>query len=370
MVAAGVFGPGHLGELTRVISFELVDAVLAELAPPSGGCGCCPPESGLYFVLGLVLFPRPGYRGVWAKLTAALDGLVLAVRPESAVDLRLRIGAAPLKALFEVLAGPLAWPRTPGVHVWPVPDGGLRRLPLGQGARHAAEQGLAGQAGRLAGRAGYPVIQLMTLCETGTRALIGAVFGTPADGEVRWACKLLCLLDASMLVLMDRGFDAGEFLAEVHATKAQFLVRLLSVRRPPVLRRFPDGSCCRSSAASRSGSSPPTVTVTCHDGTRYGDSYRLATTILDWRAYPAGALIRCTTSGGNTRSPTSPCGTPCSTGGSCARATRPAWNRRYGHCWPCTRRCGSPSPTPSRPSRTPTPTGPATRSPSRPPRTS
>ena len=30
-----------------------------------------------------------------------------------------------------------------------------------------------------------------------------------------------------------------------------------------------------------------TVTVTCHDGT----SYRLATTILDWRAYPAGALI-------------------------------------------------------------------------------
>ncbi|WP_300602799.1 hypothetical protein [Trebonia sp.] len=31
--------------------------------------------------------------------------------------------------------------------------------------------------------------------------------------------------------------------------------------------------------------------VTCHDGTRYGDCYRLATTILDWRAYPAGALI-------------------------------------------------------------------------------
>ena len=34
------------------------------------------------------------------------------------------------------------------------------------------------------------------------------------------------------------------------------------------------------------------MTVTCHDGTRYGDSYRLATTILDWRACPAAALIR------------------------------------------------------------------------------
>ena len=27
-VAAGVFAPGHLGELTRIVPFELVDAVL------------------------------------------------------------------------------------------------------------------------------------------------------------------------------------------------------------------------------------------------------------------------------------------------------------------------------------------------------
>ena len=45
-----------------------------------------------------------------------------------------------------------------------------------------------------------------------------------------------------MLVLMDRGFDAGDFLAAVAATKAQFLVRLTASRRPPVLGRLPDGS--------------------------------------------------------------------------------------------------------------------------------
>jgi hypothetical protein len=33
------------------------------------------------------------------------------------------------------------------------------------------------------------------------------------------------------------------------------------------------------------------VTVSCHDGTSYGDSYRLATTVLDHRSYPAQALI-------------------------------------------------------------------------------
>ena len=29
-VAAGPFAPGHIGELTRIVPFEMVDAVLAE----------------------------------------------------------------------------------------------------------------------------------------------------------------------------------------------------------------------------------------------------------------------------------------------------------------------------------------------------
>jgi hypothetical protein len=35
----------------------------------------------------------------------------------------------------------------------------------------------------------------MTLVETGTRALLGAVFGFTAGGELTWARKLLHLLD-------------------------------------------------------------------------------------------------------------------------------------------------------------------------------
>ena len=58
-----------------------------------------------------------------------------------------------------------------------------------------------------------------------------------------------------MLVLFDRGFDGGDFLAAVAAPKAQFLVRLTGTRGLPVLRRLRDGSSCQSSAASRSASS-------------------------------------------------------------------------------------------------------------------
>jgi hypothetical protein len=74
-----VFAPGHLGELTQVIPFDLVDWVLADARATQRRLRALPSRVGVYFVLALGLFPQAGYLGVWAKLTAALDGLGLAV---------------------------------------------------------------------------------------------------------------------------------------------------------------------------------------------------------------------------------------------------------------------------------------------------
>jgi hypothetical protein len=291
-VAAGVFAPGHLGELTQIVPFELADAVLADARAVQRRLRLLPSRVGLYFVLALGLFPQAGYPGVWARLTAALDGLGLAVpSPRALRDLRRRLGAAPLKALFEALAGPAAWPRLPGGRFGryrTVAFDGCRTIKVPDTARNRAWLGKMNAA---LGETGYPVIQLMTLAETGTRALLGAVFGSTASGEQAWARKLLHLLDATMLVLMDRGFDAGEFLGEVAATRAQFLVRLTSLRRPPVLGHLPDGSVLSLIGGVKVRIIEASVTVTCHDGTTYSGMYRLATTLLDHRAYPAGALI-------------------------------------------------------------------------------
>ena len=141
------------------------------------------------------------------------------------------------------------------------------------------------------GETGYPALSLMTLVETGTRALLGAVFGPGTEGETGQARDLLPLLDQTMLVLIDRGFDGGDFLAAVAATKAQFLVRLTSTRRLPVLRHLPDGSFTSLIGGVKVRVITAKVTVTCHDGATYGGVYRLATTLLDYRAYPAGALM-------------------------------------------------------------------------------
>jgi hypothetical protein len=52
---------------------------------------------------------------------------------------------------------------------------------------------------------GYPTLRLMTLVETGTRALIGAVIGSAGDrDEAGLARRLLPLLRPGMLVLLDR----------------------------------------------------------------------------------------------------------------------------------------------------------------------
>jgi hypothetical protein len=94
-----------------------------------------------------------------------------------------------------------------------------------------------------------------------------------------------------MLLLMDRAFDDGPFLAQVAATKAQFLVRLSSLRKPRVLAHLPDRSYLTVIGGVKVRVITARVTVTCHDGTSYGDAYRLATTLLDHRRHPAGALV-------------------------------------------------------------------------------
>jgi hypothetical protein len=108
-----------------------------------------------------------------------------------------------------VLAGPLGQARTPGIMFGgyrTVAFDGCRTIKVPDTPRN---RGWLGKMNAALGVTGYPVIQVMTLVETGTRALIGAAFGSPSTGELDWPRKLLPLLDESVLVLMDRGLTPG-----------------------------------------------------------------------------------------------------------------------------------------------------------------
>jgi hypothetical protein len=292
-VAAGVFAPGHLGELTWQVPFELADCVLADARAVQRRLRVLPSRTGLYFVLALGLFPRLGYLEVWRKLTAGLDGLagVPCPSPKALRDLRRRVGAGPLRALFEVLAGPAAQPSTPGVRFGryrTVSFDGCNSIKVPDTARNRAWLGKQANA---TGETGYPAIELMTLAETGTRSLLGAVFG-PRTGETGYAAQLLHLLRPDMLVLTDRGFDSGGFLHAVAAASAQFLARLTSVRLLPAMTVLQDGTYLARVGELTVRVIDAQVTVTLATGTRFTARYRLATTLTDHRRYPAAALIR------------------------------------------------------------------------------
>jgi len=292
-VAEGVYAPGHLGELTQHVPFDLVDAVLEETETVEKRLRDLPSRVGVYFLLALGLFPHLGYARVRGKLVAGLAGLPVPAPSEKALrDLRRRLGPAPVKELFEVLAGPLAQPTTPGVR--------YRRL------RTVAFDGCSSPKvpdaernrdwpGRIRYRlawAGYPALMLMALVETGTRGLVGAVFGPAPTGEPAYAGQLLHLPGSDTLVLADRNFDGNSLLRAIAATGSQFLVRGKASRRPPILAKLPDGSFLSKLDNLPVRFIDADITVTTADGHRIRGRYRLITTPLDHRRDPAPALIR------------------------------------------------------------------------------
>jgi len=118
-VAGGVFAPGHLGELTQYLPFELVDDVLAQTRTVQRRLRLLPSRAGVYFLLALAMFPHLGYARVWGKLTAGLAGLDLACPSEKALrDVRRRLGPAPLRALFVQGSRTVLQPLSCGVLGW------------------------------------------------------------------------------------------------------------------------------------------------------------------------------------------------------------------------------------------------------------
>ncbi|TCJ33702.1 hypothetical protein E0504_36715 [Parafrankia sp. BMG5.11] len=69
-VAGGRFAPGHLGELTRQVPFELVDAALAETGKIQKRVRGLPARSGSTCCLPVCSMPTPAGRGCGVSWSA------------------------------------------------------------------------------------------------------------------------------------------------------------------------------------------------------------------------------------------------------------------------------------------------------------
>ena len=285
-VAGGRFAPGHLGELTQQVPFEMVDAVLEETCRTQRRVRALPSRVVVYLLLAGCLFAELGYTQVWHRVAAGLGGLPVAVPTASAMtQARRRLGPAPLRELFFLLRGPSpAEARWKGLLVAAV-DGTIMTVADSEANLAVYSR----QRGGKNGPSGYPMLRLLVLVSCGTRTVTGAVSGPVSAGELSYAAGLLGSLHAGMVLLADRNFGAGLLAAQVAGTRADFLIRVrtgCSAPGLPVLSRCPDGSWL-----SRFGGIPvrvidAQVTVTTSAG-HAASRCRLVTTLLDPGCYPA-----------------------------------------------------------------------------------
>ncbi|MEU1284549.1 IS4 family transposase [Kitasatospora sp. NPDC005856] len=289
-VADGAFAPGHIGELTRIVPFEMVDEVLAETKAVQRRVRLLPARVTVYLLLAGALFAGLGYRQVFDRMCAGLTGPAPARPSGSALrQARQRLGAAPVKALFDLVRGPApttaAQARWRGLLVVAV-DGTLLPVPDSPANLDVfAKQRCHGGAG------GYPQVRLAALVACGTRTVIGAVFGPATIGELEYAGRLADDLRAGMLLLGDRNFAAAGLLNHMAATGTHLLVRCKSARRLPPVAHCRDGSFLARLGALTVRVIDAEIGIVTSKGTRTGH-YRLLTTLTDPSTHPARELVR------------------------------------------------------------------------------
>lgn len=202
----------------------------------------------VYFSLALGLFSDVGARRVMGKLAATLGwaahGVTVAVPSDEALsNARTRLGAEPLRLLFERAAGFAAEPALPGAF-WR----GLRLISLDSMVLNL--QGTAANweyFGRPRAGAGglppaFPQARVMVLAECHTHALAAAVIGTGPGDEARLARRIVPWLGEGTLVSAHIGEADAGLWRDAAGGGAELLWRVGPAVSLPVDRLLGDGT--------------------------------------------------------------------------------------------------------------------------------
>jgi hypothetical protein len=213
-------GSGERGASFEIFARSLdpqwIEAALAATGSASVRRRKLPAEQVVWIVIGMGLFRDRSIQEVVHHLDLVLPGRAPGARRPAAtssgvVQARDRLGAAPLKALFEQTAARWAGAsadahRWRGLSLYGI-DGSALRIP-----DTPENEAAFGRPGTSRGKAGYPQLRLVALMVLRSHLLAGLALGAWSAGEATLAEPLWAKLPDHSLTILDRGFLAYALL--------------------------------------------------------------------------------------------------------------------------------------------------------------
>jgi hypothetical protein len=291
-----------LGVVARFFPVEKVRAVLKETGRASVRQRDLPAHVVIYYVIALALYMRSSYREV---LRCLLEGLQWLLDPSVQVKVagksgisqaRSRLGAEPVKKLYDALVGPIAEKRTKGAWYgqWKLVSLDGSTLDV---ADTAENNKAFGRPGASRGSSAYPKIRFVGLLESGTHVLWAVRMGKYKTDEITLATAVVPALRKGMLCLADRFFPGYKLWQKAAQTGADLLWRVRQNARLEVDKRLADGSYLSRIYSSTSHRRKQRKAIVVRvieyrlkDVPGAETIYRLITTILDSKLAPAKEL--------------------------------------------------------------------------------
>ncbi|MBM0226448.1 IS4 family transposase [Micromonospora sp. ATA51] len=236
-----------LGVLSARFDRDLLEEVINRTGRREKRSRRLPAHVMIRYVIAMGLFFEESYDEVMRRLVGNLRKLGSwvddwQVPTASAItQARQRLGVAPLRALFERAAVPLASAGTKGAWL------ARRRLMAVDAtsfdvADTDANVERFGRMGSGPKASAYPKLHVAALAECGSHAIVGAVLGGCRTGERTLAADLVPAVGPGMLVLADAGLFSFELFGRFAATGADLAWRIGASVSIGHLRWLPDGS--------------------------------------------------------------------------------------------------------------------------------
>ncbi len=236
-----------LGVIAKFFPLAKVREILEQTSRTSIRERDLPAHVVVYYVIALALYMRSSYGEV---LRCLLEGVKWLIGPAAEVKVtgdsgisqaRSRLGAEPLKRLYQTIVAPIAEKNTKGAwyRQWRLVSLDGSTLDVADTAKNAKAFGRP-NGPRSSGA--FPKIRFVALLESGTHVLWAAQMSNFATAELTLAKGVVGSLRKGMLCLADRLFPGYRLWQMAAKTGADLLWRTKRTAHLDMEKRLPDGS--------------------------------------------------------------------------------------------------------------------------------